>query len=262
MGRVNYFANVPNTDDDDTGSLRLDHRLGQALQLAGRWTEYRGANFVGGPTPLTGGNQGDPRQRALLLSATHVLSPRWLHELRLGYTRNRQEREVQDVGLNAATIFTDAAGRPLPGVVEAARDFGTAWLIEANYQGSAGRRLGMFIDVNQPAVLVRDPARRGPVAPNEQVFPYPQFGNIQLAQSIGSSQHNGWSVTGKYQHRGGLYLSGHYTLGKTLDDNSSYFGSGNLPGEAGAPVDARHLRLEQSACSSCGNDWPQTALVL
>jgi hypothetical protein len=35
-----------------------------------------------------------------------------------------------------------------------------------------------------------------------------------------------------------------YTLGKSLDYNSSYFGSGNLPGETGAPIDNTNLRLE------------------
>jgi hypothetical protein len=39
-------------------------------------------------------------------------------------------------------------------------------------------------------------------------------------------------------------LSGYYTLGKTLDYNSSYFGTNNPFGETGAPVDARNLRLE------------------
>ncbi|HQR34246.1 MAG TPA: carboxypeptidase-like regulatory domain-containing protein [Blastocatellia bacterium] len=554
-GTVNYIANVRNEDDDDTGSLRLDHRLGGRDQLSGRWTEYRASSFVGGTTPLTGGNQGEPLQRSVMLSETHIFSSRFINEFRLGYSRNRQEREVQDFGVNASTIFTDASGRPLPGVVDAAKDplnsglptitvaggyaglgtnanfpqgrvsattelfenmslsapfdlsrhswrwgfhlrredlrrylnrssrgafnfasfadfargqvntssfrtgstiaywqrhpwdlfwqdefkvrdnltlnfgiryeypsaakelrghatnfvpgvgpvvvgsnqllsidpsqkgasalslrtapltlpasgvnsdknnlapvfgfaytprvgkriFGAgdtvirggvriayddlfnnvpsgmalgppynlqvtqtanvtqpgrfAWAlgfdqnvplvsnvgkqgpgtptvgvlsfqgvdpelrsaylyqynlsiqrrlsesfsIEANYQGSSGHRLGMFIDVNQPTVIVRDPARRGPVAPNEQVFPYPSFGNAQVAKSIGNSNYNGLVLSGKYQNRRGIFLEGHYTFGKSLDYNSSYFGSNNLPGETGAPVDARNLRLE------------------
>ena len=554
-GTLNYIANVRNNDDDDTGSLRLDHRIGQNDQLSGRWTEYRASSFVGGTTPLTGGNEGDPRQRSLMLSETHVFSSRFLNELRLGYSRNEQERQVQDFGLNAATIFTDANGRPLPGVVDATKDplgsglptitiaggyaglgtnvnmpqgrvsgtielfenmslaaplgwnahswrwgfhirredlrrylnrasrgsfnfanfadfargqvntssfrtgstlsywrryawdlywqdefkvrenltlnfglryeypsaveelqghatnfvpgvgpmivgsdrilgvdptlrgtaalvfrtvpftlpasgaysdknnfapmfgfayvprvgkklFGTndtvirggvriayddlynnvpvsmalgppynfqvtqtangtqpgrfAWAvgfdqnvplvsnfgrqgpgtptvgvlgfqgidpnlrsaylyqynfgiqrrltnelsIEADYQGSSGRRLGMFIDINQPTVIVRDPARRGPVAPNEQVFPYPSFGNVQVAKSIGNSNYNGLVLTAKYQTRRGLYVRGSYTVGKSLDYNSGFFGSNNPPGEAAAPVDGRNLHLE------------------
>jgi len=553
-GTVNYIANVRNDDNDDTGLLRVDHRLSSRDQLSGRWTEYRGSSFIGGPTPLGGGNQGDPVQRSVMLSETHTFTPAFLNELRLGYSRNRQEREVQDFGLNAATIFTDAAGKPLPGVVDATRDpinsglptiavsggyaalgtnanfpqgrissttelfdnltlnnplgwerhawrwgfhlrredlrrylnrasrgtfnfanfadfargqvnssnfrtgntlaywrryawdlfwqdefkvrpnltlsyglryeypsaveeirgnatnfvpgygpvlagsdkildvdpalkgpfaliyrtapfalpssgvysdknnfapmFGFAYTpriwrrtfgvestvirggariayddlfnnvpssmalnppyslqvtqtanvtqpakfswaigfdqnvplvsnvgrqgpgtptvgvlnfqgvdpdlrsaysyqynlgiqrrlseafsIEVNYQGSSGRRLGIFIDVNQPTVIVRDPARRGPVAPNEQVFPYPRFGNAQLAKSIGNSNYNGLVAVARYQGKRG-FLQGHYTFGKSLDYNSSYFGSNNLLSETGAPVDGRNLRLE------------------
>jgi hypothetical protein len=554
-GTVNYIANVPNQDDDDTGSLRIDHRLGAHDQLSGRWTEYRASSFVGGTTPLTGGNQGDPVQRSVMLSQMHVFSSRFLNEFRLGYSRNSQERQVQDFGLNAATIFTDANGRPLPGVVDAAKDplgsglptitvaggyaglgtnvnmpqgrisettelfenmslsaplglsrhswrwgfhirredlrrylnrasrgafnfasfadfargqvntsnfrtgstlafwrrypwdlfwqdefkvrenltlsfglryeypsaateirghatnfvpgvgpvvvgsdrllqidpalrgeaalkfgqapfaipasgvfsdknnfapvfgfayqprlgkklFGAnrtvirggvrvayddlfnnvpvslalgppynlqvtqtanvtqpsrfAWAIgfdqnvplvsnfgrqgpgtptvgvlsfqgidpdmrsaylyqynlsiqrqlsndfsiEASYLGSSGHRLGMYIDVNQPTVIVRDPARRGPVAPNEQVFPYPSFSNAQVAKSIGNSNYNGLVLTGKFQNRRGIFVQGHYTFGKSLDYNSSFFGSNNPPGESAAPVDGRNLRLE------------------
>ena len=554
-GTVNYIANVRNNDDDDTGSLRIDHRLTQHDQLSARWTEYRASSFVGGTTPLTGGNQGEPLQRSLMFGHTHIFSSRFLNEFRLGYSRNEQEREVQDFGLNAATIFTDANGKPLSGVIDATKDplnsglptitiaggyaglgtninmpqgrvsgttelfenmslsaplgwtahswrwgfhirredlrrylnrasrgafnfanfadfargqvntsnfrtgstlaywrrypwdlywqdefkvrenltlnfglryeypsaveelsghatnfvpgvgpmvagsnrvltidptlrgpaaigfstasfelpasgvysdknnvapmfgfaysprigrklFGAgdtvirggvriayddlfnnvpssmalgppynlqvtqtanvtqpgrfAWAIgfdqnvplvsnfgrqgpgtptvgvlsfqgvdpnlrsaylyqynlgiqrrlsnefsvEADYQGSSGRRLGIFIDVNQPTVIVRDPARRGPVAPNEQVLPYSSFGNAQIAKSIGNSNYNGLVLTAKYQNRQGIFLRGAYTFGKSLDYNSGYFGSNNPPGEAAAPVDARNLRLE------------------
>jgi hypothetical protein len=51
------------------------------------------------------------------------------------------------------------------------RTLGHALSFQADYQGSSGHALGMYIDVNQPSVIVRDPARRGPVSPNEQVFP-------------------------------------------------------------------------------------------
>jgi hypothetical protein len=40
------------------------------------------------------------------------------------------------------------------------RRLGDAFSIEADYQGSSGRKLGIFIDVNQPTVIVRDPAKR------------------------------------------------------------------------------------------------------
>ncbi len=554
-GTINYIANVRNEDDDDTGLLRIDQRLGSRGWLSGRWTEYRGSSFVAGTTPLTGGNQGEPLQRSVMLGETHVFSSRFLNEFRFGYSRNRQERQVQDFGLNAATIFTDASGKALPGAIDAVADplnsglptitiaggyaglgtnanfpqgrvsstaelfdnmslsapFGStrhnwrwgfhirredlrrylnrasrgafnfanfadfargqvnssnirtgstlaywrrypwdaywqdefrvrenltlnfgiryeypsavkeirghatnfvpgvgpmlagsnqilnidpalkgqsaigfrtadftlpesgvysdknnfapmigfaysprigdrlfganrtvirggfriayddlfnnvpsgmalgppfnlqvtqtanvtqpgkfrwaigfdqnvplisnfgrqgpgtptvgvlsfqgidpdlrsaylyqynlgiqrqlsdAFFVEANYQGSSGRRLGMFVDVNQPSVIVRDPSRRGPVAPNEQVFPYPSFGNAQVAKSIGNSNYNGLVMTAKYRNRRGVFIESHYTFGKSLDYNSSYFGSNNPPGETAAPADARNIRLE------------------
>ena len=554
-GTLNFIANVRNEDDDNTGLIRIDQRLATSDQLSGRWVEYRGSSFVGGPAPLTGGNQGDPVQRSVMLSEVHTFAPTFINELRLGYSRNVMERAVQDDGLNAATIFTDASAKPLPGVVDAAKDplnsglptvsvaggyaalgtnlnfpqgrvsstielfdnmslsspfgwakhtwrwgfhirredlrrylnrasrgafnfasfadfakglvqtsnfrtgstlacwrrypldvfwqdefkvrenltlnygvryeypsaaaeirghatnfvpgagpvvvgsnrvldidpalkgpsalnfrqaqftlpssgvysdknnfapmfgfaysprvlqglfgvndtvirggfrvayddlfnnvpssmslgppynlqltqtanvtqpgkfpwaagfnqnvplisnfgkqgpgtptvgvvsfqgvdpnlrsaylyqynlgiqrrLGDAFSIEADYQGSTGRKLGIFIDENQPTVIVRDPAKRGPVAPNEQLFPYNHFGNVQLAKSIGSSNYNGLVVIAKYQDRRGFFMQSSYTLGKSLDYNSSYFGSNNLLGETGAPVDSRNLRVE------------------
>jgi hypothetical protein len=120
---------------------------------------------------------------------------------------------------------------------------GSAVSLAAEYVGSAGRRLGIYTDLNQPLVIVRDPTKRGPVAPNEQVFPYNHFGQVQLAQSIGNSNYNGFVATAKYRARRSI-LQASYTAGKSLDYNSSYFGSGNLPGETGAPIDSRNLRLE------------------
>lgn len=554
-GTLNFIGNVPNEDNDDTGLIRIDHRLGASGQLSGRWAEYRASSFVGGPTPETGGNQGEPLQRSIMLGEVHTFSSSFINEFRLGYSRNVMERAVQDDGLNAATIFTDISGKPLPGVVDATRDplnsglptvtvaggfaalgtninfpqgrvsatlelfdnlsfnapfgwpkhswrwgfhvrredlrryldrasrgafnfaafpdfakglvqasnfrtgstlaywrrfpwdlfwqdefkvrenltlhygiryeypsaveeirghatnyvpgvgpvvvgtdrvldinpalkgpaslifrkapftlpssgvysdrnnfapmfgfaysprmlrgvfgvnetvirggvrvayddlfnnvpssmalgppynlqvtqtanvtqpgkfpwaagfnqnvplisnfsrqapgtptvgvlsfqgvdpnlrsaylyqynvgiqrkLGDAFSIEADYQGSSGHKLGIFIDVNQPAVIVRDPLKRGPVAPNEQVFPDNHFGNVQLASSIGSSNYNGLVLTAKYQDRRGLFVQGSYTFGKSLDYNSSYFGSNNLLGETGAPVDSKNLRVE------------------
>jgi hypothetical protein len=48
----------------------------------------------------------------------------------------------------------------------------------------------------------------------------------------------------KHRARRGIFVEASYTLGKSLDYNSSYFGSGNLPGETGAPIDNTNLWLE------------------
>ena len=122
-------------------------------------------------------------------------------------------------------------------------------VFEADYQGSSGHNLGMYIDVNQPSVIVRDPSRRGPVAPNEQLYPDVRFGQIQLAKSIGTSNYNGLVLQARRQTGNGLFVQASYTYGKSLDYNSSYFGTGNQPGEPGAPIDNRNLRLEHGPSS-------------
>ena len=116
-------------------------------------------------------------------------------------------------------------------------------LVEVQYAGSSGHRLGIYEDVNQPQVIVRDATKRGPVAPNEQVFPYSSFGQVQLAESVGNSNYNGVIATVKFRARRSL-VQASYTGGKSLDYNSSYFGSGSVPGETGTPIDSRNLRLE------------------
>jgi Carboxypeptidase regulatory-like domain/TonB-dependent Receptor Plug Domain len=122
--------------------------------------------------------------------------------------------------------------------------FGRALTLEAEYQGSSGHDLGMYVDQNQPAVIVRSTAVRGTLAPNEQIFPYDRFGQAQIAKSIGNSNYNGLVLIARRRTARGLLLQASYTLGKSLDYNSSYFGSGNLTGETGAPIDARNLALE------------------
>jgi hypothetical protein len=93
-------------------------------------------------------------------------------------------------------------------------------------------------------VIVRDSTKRGPVAPNAQLFPYPSYGQSQVAESIGNSHYDGVTLTARRATRRRLAFQASYTFGKSLDYNSSFFGSGNQTGEPGAPIDARNLRLE------------------
>jgi hypothetical protein len=545
-GASNYISNVRNQDSDNTGLARVDYNLGPRDQLSARWIEYRGYTVVAGPTPLTGGNQGPPAQRSGMLSETRVISPGLIHDIRLGYSSNRQERGVQDGSVNSAAILTGADGLPLPGVpanaglpsitiaggyaalgsnqnfpqgrftdtVEIADnmtwqaplrwtrhtwrwglhvrreslrqymdrasrgvlnfasfanfarglinssslrtgstlahwrrypwdlywedrvklranltlyygvryeyqsaasesggratnfvpgigpmlvgtdqvldvnpslvgpgsltfrrgpfalpasgvftdknnfapDLGVAWSpagstvlrsgfrigyddpfnnlltsmalappfnlqtsqsanvtqpgafgwalafnqnvplianfgrqgpgtptagvitfqgvdprgrtpydyhytfgiqqavggflsIEADYQGSSAHKLGIYLDVNQPSVIVRDPTKRGPLAPNEQVFPLIQWNQVQVAKTVGNSNYNGLVLTARSTMHRRWFLQASYTLGKSLDYNSSYFGSGNQPGEPGAPPDSTNLRLERGPSS-------------
>src|SRR5262249_55469979 len=98
-------------------------------------------------------------------------------------------------------------------------------------------------DPNQPAVVVRDPARRGTQAPNEQLYPDQRFGGVYQFKSIGNSNYHGLVVAGKYQGRRGLSFQGSYTLGKSIDDHSSFFNAGL--GESVTAADNNNRRLER-----------------
>src|SRR5437016_8562926 len=125
------------------------------------------------------------------------------------------------------------------------RKLGRNVSVEADYQGSAGHKLTVLIDQNEPAVIVRDPTRRGPVAPNEQIFPYNHFAGVDIVKSIGNSNYNGLVATAKYQGRRGIFFQGSYTLGKSIDDHSDPVTSG----ENNLPADSHNLRLERGPSS-------------
>jgi len=59
----------------------------------------------------------------------------------------------------------------------------------------------LFIDQNQPTVVVSDPTKRGNVAPNTQVFPNPFFGSIGTGVDIGNSNYNSAVAIARYQTR-------------------------------------------------------------
>lgn len=126
------------------------------------------------------------------------------------------------------------------------RRLGNEFSVEADYQGSSGHDLGIFIDQNEPKVIVRDPTKRGPVAPNEQIYPYPFFSNLGTGKDIVNSNYNGLVLTGKYQGRHGIFFQGSYTFGKSLDYQSAFFGS---TGERTGPADVNNLRLEHGPSS-------------
>ncbi len=53
------------------------------------------------------------------------------------------------------------------------RRVGSDVSFEVDYQGSTGHKLGTFIDLNQPRVIVNDATLRGNHSPNEQIIPNP-----------------------------------------------------------------------------------------
>jgi hypothetical protein len=126
------------------------------------------------------------------------------------------------------------------------RRLGNDFSLELDYQGSTGHKLGVFIDQNQPAVVVRDATKRGNQAPNEQFYPYTSFGAVGTGKDILNSSYNGMVFTAKYQSRRGIYFQGSYTFSKSLDYQSAFFGS---TGERTGPADTRNLSLERGPSS-------------
>src|SRR6266404_5704913 len=126
------------------------------------------------------------------------------------------------------------------------RQLGGAFSVEVDYEGSTAHKLGLFIDQNQPTVVVNNPALRGNQSPNTQVFPNPLFGSIGTGVDIGNSNYSSAAVTARYQGRHGLYFEGSYTVGKSIDDGSSFFGS---TGERAGLEDRTNLAADRGPSS-------------
>jgi hypothetical protein len=126
------------------------------------------------------------------------------------------------------------------------RQIGSAFSLEVDYEGSTAHKLGLFIDENQPTVTVNNPAVRGNLTPNIQHFPSPLFGTIGTGVDIGNSEYNSAVVTARYQGRHGIYFEGSYTVGKSIDDGSSFFGSS---GERAGLDDRNNLAADRGPSS-------------
>src|SRR5262249_30884311 len=117
---------------------------------------------------------------------------------------------------------------------------------EVDYQGSTGHKLGTFIDLNQPQVIVHDTSFRGNLAPNEQIFPYPYIATVTTGANSGNSNYNSMVFTTKYQGRRGIMIQGSYTFGKSIDYASAFFGS---TGERTGVADVNNMKAERGPSS-------------
>src|SRR5258708_8265427 len=109
--------------------------------------------------------------------------------------------------------------------LEIERQIGNEDGIESSYVGTQGRRLGVFLDANEPTVIVVNPAKAGSVAPNQRIFPFPQYSGLPIGAFASNSNYNGMVLSLKKRPSHGLQLQASYTLGKSLDNNSSFFRS-------------------------------------
>jgi Carboxypeptidase regulatory-like domain/TonB-dependent Receptor Plug Domain len=114
---INYIANVGASTFDNTGLIKIDQSFGDKDHLSGRWVEYQGTAVTAGVLPGLGGTTNAPVSRSAVVTETHTFSPTLLNEFRFGFSRNQTFLTVTDSGFDASTIFKDASGNPLPGVV-------------------------------------------------------------------------------------------------------------------------------------------------
>ena len=145
---------------------------------------------------------------------------------------------AEDPNIRSAYLYTYNAGIQ--------RRLGREFSVELDYQGSAGHKLGLFIDQNQPTVTVNDPKVIGKSAPNVQVYPYPTFGFISTGTSQGNSVYNGGIAILRYQSRKGYFIQSSYTLSKSIDTVSAYQGSS---GESASAANTKQLNLERGPSS-------------
>jgi len=125
--------------------------------------------------------------------------------------------------------------------LEIERQIGREFVVEASYVGTQGRRLGVFLDANEPTVNVVDPTKSGSSTPNQRVFPFPQYAGLPIGAFGSNSNYNGMILSMKKRPSHGLSLQASYTYSKSLDNNSAFFGS---TGETGIFADSRNPRAD------------------
>src|SRR5262249_15367310 len=121
----------------------------------------------------TGGNSNSPVSDSGVVDYTHTFSPRFLNELRLGFSRNETFITVQDSGLDASKIFVDAKGNPLPGVVVASKNQLDSGLPTINVRGGFAR-LGSTSNLPQGRITNT----------------YEIYDNMSLVAPFGASRHS------------------------------------------------------------------------
>src|SRR5712692_5041874 len=173
QGSNNFIANVSATTYDQTGLVKVDYNFTEKDHLSARWAEYSGRTFTAGALPLLGGNANLPASHSDVIDYTHTFSPRLLNEVRLGFSRNRTFITVQDSGFDASKVFVDAAGNPLPGVVNGAKNLLDSGLPTINVSGGFAR-LGSTSNLPQGRITNT----------------YEIYDNVSLVAPFGASKHS------------------------------------------------------------------------
>ena len=124
-GSANNFTRIGNEpDNQDQFDVRLDHRFSTNDQIFGRFSYAKGLTSPVTPLPDGSGNitsgvigPTDTRAQSIALNYVHVFNPRWLNELRFGYTKRKIDRDATQLDSTASQSL-NIPGIPTNGAFE------------------------------------------------------------------------------------------------------------------------------------------------
>lgn len=115
--------------------------------------------------------------------------------------------------------------------------------LDVSYIGSAGRKFGVYVNPNQPSVVINNPGYRGSQAPNQQFYPFPQYGtSSRIAVFDGNSNYNGLVTTLKLHSRM-IDMVTAYTWSHSIDNDSTFAADTY---DAGTPDNRYQMNLERA----------------
>src|SRR5262249_20154451 len=102
------------------------------------------------------------------------------------------------------------------------RQLGRSYLLDINYQGSAGVGLLNRWDINAiPLNVSTDPVPLDRIGVWAQNFkPYPQFGSVLLYSNFGHSSFHSGTIKVEKRMSAGFTFTSFYTWGKSIDEAS------------------------------------------
>jgi hypothetical protein len=123
VGGTNWTGTAATVNNNDTYFWLVDHNITANHHLTGRYAWLRGSSdqVQSLSSPFHGNITNHPGQHSMLIQETWARA-KFVNEAHAAFSRNRTKFAPSDVSLNPASIFTDAAGNPLPGYVDATVD--------------------------------------------------------------------------------------------------------------------------------------------
>jgi hypothetical protein len=120
----NYISNPVEPNDTNQLDLRIDHRISDSDSIFGRfsWSNTRDVPPGAIPPPLDAASFSSgvflQKPRNVVVSETHIFTPRLINELRLGYTQNESDR------LQFNSTLNESAQLGIPGIPFASNNGG------------------------------------------------------------------------------------------------------------------------------------------